>query len=93
MKSVELLTIPLLLYALPRKSQALRGKFTERTGLPVAFAHGQARLCPTSQALRASSPCRGASGEEVGLSGMPRPLLQGEVALRSNDGEVVRRTA
>ena len=23
---------------------------------------------------------------------MPRPLLQGEVALRSNDGEVVQRT-
>ena len=82
-----------LLYALPRKSQALRGKFTELTGLPVAFAHGQALLCPTSQALRTSSPCREASGEEVGLSGMPRPLLQGEVALRSNDGEVVRRTA
>ena len=82
-----------LLYALPRKSQALHGKFTERTGTPVAFAHGQALLRPTSQALRASSPCRGASGEEVGLSGMPRPLLQGEVALRSNDGEVVRRTA
>ena len=33
-KSVELLTIPLLLYALPRKSQALHGKFTELTGRP-----------------------------------------------------------
>ena len=25
------------------------------------------------------------------LRGLPKPLLQGEVALRSNDGEVVRR--
>ena len=64
-----------------------------RLPLFILAAHGQAVLRPTSQALRASSPCRGASGEEVGLSGMPRPLLQGEVALRSNDGEVVRRTA
>ena len=40
-----------------------------------AFAHGQALLRPTSQALRASSPCRGASGEEVKLCGMPKPPL------------------
>ena len=29
-----------------------------------------------------SSPSRGASGEEAKLYGMPRPLLQGEVASR-----------
>ena len=37
-----------------------------------------------------SSPCRGASGEEVKLYDMPRPLLLGEVAMRSIDGEVVQ---
>ena len=36
---------------------------------------GQARLRTTSQALRASSPSRGASGEEAKLYGMPRPPL------------------
>ena len=36
---------------------------------------GQARLSTTSQALRASSPSRGASGEEAKLYGMPRPPL------------------
>ena len=35
-----------------------------------------------------SSPSRGASGEEEELPAMPRPPLLGEVALRSNDGEV-----
>ena len=40
-----------------------------------AAAHGQAILRTTSQALRASSPCRGASGETVKLCGMPRPPL------------------
>ena len=50
-----------LLYALPRKSQAVRGKFTELTVLPVAFAHGQTLLCPTSpSSLRdATSPIEG----------------------------------
>ena len=37
--------------------------------------YGQARLRTTSQALRASSPSRGASGEEMRLYGMPRPPL------------------
>ena len=46
-----------------------------------------------------SSPSRGALGKEVslqrkgelaGLSAMPKPPLLGEVALRSNDGEVVQ---
>ena len=41
----------------------------------IAAAHGQALLRTTSQALRASSPCRGASGEEARLCGMPRPPL------------------
>ena len=40
-----------------------------------AFLFGKALLHPTSQALRASSPSRGASGEETKLSVMPRPLL------------------
>ena len=69
---------------------------------------GQRSLCPTSQSLRDSHspsgtnvppppaggvfPSRGASGEEVGLYDMPRPLLQGEVAMRSIDGEVVPRS-
>ena len=30
-----------LLYAIPRKSQALRGKFTELTGTPVALPLGE----------------------------------------------------
>ena len=33
-------------------------------------------------------PSRGAFGEEVGLCDMPKPLLLGEVAMRSIDGEV-----
>ena len=40
-----------------------------------------------------SSPSRGASGEEAKLYGMPKPLLQGEVARRRRDGEVVQRRA
>ena len=43
----------------------------------------------TSQALRASSPSRGAFGKEAKLYGMPRPPLLGEVASRSDDGEVL----
>ena len=43
----------------------------------------------TSQALRASSPSRGAFGKEAKLCGMPRPPLLGEVASRSDDGEVL----
>ena len=42
----------------------------------------KARLRTTSQALRASSPSRGASGEEEKFSAMPKPPLQGEVASR-----------
>ena len=40
-----------------------------------------------------SSPSRGASGEEVKLYGLPKPLLQGEVARRRRDGEVVQSRA
>ena len=43
----------------------------------------------TSQALRASSPSRGAFGKEAKLCGMPRPPLLGEVASRRDDGEVL----
>ena len=52
---------------------------------------------PLRLALLASSPSRGAFGKEVssqrkgelaGLSATPEPPLLGEVALRSNDGEV-----
>ena len=43
----------------------------------------------TSQALRASSPSRGAFGKEAKLCGMPRPPLLGELASRSDDGEVL----
>ena len=41
----------------------------------TAAVYGQACLRTTSQAPRASSPCRGASGEEMRLYGMPRPPL------------------
>ena len=69
-------------------------------GEPIA-AHGQARpLYNLSVGLTpASSPGRGALGKEVslqrkgelaGLSATPEPPLLGEVALRSNDGEVVQ---
>ena len=36
---------------------------------------GQARLRTTSQALRASSPCRGASGEETAPCALPKARL------------------
>ena len=48
--------------------------YTKKLSVKPA-AHGQARLHTTSQALRASSPVRGASGEEMGLSAMPKPPL------------------
>ena len=37
-------------------------------------------------------PDRGASGEKGAFPVLPRPLLRGEVALRSNDGEVLQVT-
>ncbi len=40
----------------------------------------------------ASSPNRGALGKTVNWIGLPKPPLPGEVALRSNDGEVVQRS-
>ena len=54
------------------------------TGVSVRLSFVQ----PLSLTSFDSSPCRGASGEEVKLYGMPRPLLQGEVARRRRDGEV-----
>ena len=66
-------------------------------------AHGQARpLYNLSVTCGDSSPSRGALGKEVslqrngelaGLSATPEPPLLGEVALRSNDGEVVQSRA
>ena len=66
-------------------------------------AHGQARpLYNLSVTCGDSSPSRGALGKEVslqrkgelaGLSAMPKSPLLGEVALRSNDGEVVQSRA
>ena len=44
----------------------------------AAPARPRQRPCPLSLAPLASSPSRGASGEEVGLSGMPMPLPMGE---------------
>ena len=46
------------------------------------------RLClsTTSQALRASSPSRGASGEEEKFSAMPKPPLQGATATTAASG-------
>ena len=62
-----------------------------------AFAPGQAVLRPTSQTLRASSPCRGAFGEEVKLCGMPRPPLgrsnNDDRRQRRKQGEVVGAAA
>ena len=57
--------------------------YTKKLSVKPA-AHGQARLHTTSQALRASSPGRGASGEEMGLYDMPRPPLgrRGGIAQR-----------
>ena len=53
-----------------------------------AAAHGQAVLRTTSQALRASSPSRGASGETVHFAECQGLPSIGEVAMRSIDGEV-----
>jgi len=46
-----------------------------REGFFAYAAHGQAVLRTTSQALRASSPSRGASGEEMKFPVMPKPPL------------------
>ena len=54
----------------PQKSSAVQKVY--RAGLA---AKGRLCLSTTSQALRASSPSRGASGEEAKLYGMPRPPL------------------
>ena len=51
-----------------------------------AAAHGQAVLRTTSQALRASSPSRGASGETVHFAECQGLPSIGEVAMRSIDG-------
>ncbi len=66
-------------------------------------AHGQDRpLYNLSVTCGDSSPSRGAFGKEIssqckgelaGLSATPEPPLLGEVALRSNDGEVVQSRA
>ena len=58
---------------------------------PAGRCPNSSSLFPPLAAVVAVAPCRGASGEEVKLYGMPKPLLQGEVALRSNDGEVGQR--
>ena len=57
--------------------------YTKKLSVKPA-AHGQARLHTTSQALRASSPGRGASGEEMGLYDMLKPPLgrRGGIAQR-----------
>ena len=65
-----------------KTSQALRASSPGR-GAKAGAAN------KTSQALRASSPSRGAFGKEAKLCGMPRPPLLGEVASRSDDGEVL----
>ena len=49
------------------------------------------RTKPLSLAALDSSPNRGALGKTGNSILLPKPPLQGEVALRSNDGEVVRR--
>ena len=51
-------------------------------------AHGQALLRTTSQSRRkllASSPSRGASGEEARLSGMPRLPSVGELSAKQTE--------
>ena len=50
--------------------------------LSVASGDKSGAANKTSQALRASSPSRGAFGKEAKLCGMPRPPLLGEVASR-----------
>ena len=57
--------------------------------LSVASGDKSGAANKTSQALRASSPSRGAFGKEAKLCGMPRPPLLGEVASRRDDGEVL----
>ena len=58
------------------------------------FVGERLRLSTTSQALRASSPSRGALGMAQSLSSLPKPPLLGEVAKPSGfDGEVVQRSS
>ena len=83
-----LLHLLFLLYAILPKSQALHRKFTSLTSVARPVFVQPLSLTPFD-----SSPSRGASGEEVKLYGLPKPLLQGEVARRRRDGEVVQRRA
>ena len=83
-----LLPLSLLLYAILPKSQALHRKFTSLTSVARPVFVQPLSLTPFD-----SSPSRGASGEEVKLYGLPKPLLQGEVARRRRDGEVVQSRA
>ena len=68
----------------------LRQKDTgnEATSRTFLQRKGSVLVQPLSLTSFDSSPSRGASGEEEELPAMPRPPLLGEVALRSNDGEV-----
>ena len=50
-------------------------------------------LFPPLAVVVVVAPSRGASGEEIKLSAMPKPPLLGEVARRRRDGEVGQRRA
>ena len=65
-----LLSFVLLLYAIPRKSQALCRKFTEPDAQRAGPSSYNLSVC-----FADSSPSRGASGEEAKLYGLPRPPL------------------
>ena len=58
-----------LLYALPRKSQAVRGKFTDRKGLPSVAGHycfrkNQTLLVPRGPDRHASASPFGSNGDD-----------------------------
>ena len=86
----------------PNNSSLFRPQAAVVVVAPKGRAYGGSRsgpsfVQPLRLALLASSPSRGAFGKEVssqrngelaGLSATPEPPLLGEVALRSNDGEV-----
>ncbi len=91
----------------PNSSSLFRPQAAVVAVAPKGGANGGSRQGPSEYNLSvgltpASSPSRGAFGKEVSsqrkgelaeLSATPEPPLLGEVALRSNDGEVVQSRA
>ena len=74
--------------------RSIDGEVARRENLPEnVVQNGNAGCGTTSQSrIRSTAPLVGEPlAKPETLQGLPRPLLQGEVAMRSIDGEVARR--